>query len=585
MTDQAKTPSWVTDVLNKYQDGVAHAFVLHFNVSDYVIPGMGLRQYLSEVMKNRDVVLFYNRSEGITFATPSMETKFREVSSLTSDNGQQNSALAALQQSRGQGQSEDGPPLPRDPGPALGLIENFLRLSDGKAAIVVEYAETIVPASDVASMSPDDRTNLVTLTRWGCDPQLMSSGNFIFMTTANLSAINDSIRAASSKWEMVEIPLPNYDERLTFIEWYTSSGEFTSKMKMSAKQLASITAGLSLINIEDIFLRAETTGMLTFDMVKERKTAIIKGEYGEVLEVLDPQGGFETIGGLEYVKEYFIKSVINPIQNGNFKRVPMGVLMTGPSGTGKTIMAEAVAHEAGINAVALRIGGQIASKWQGEGERNLMKALTAIRSLAPTLVFVDEIDQVIGRGGGENQQDSRIFQLLLDFMSQTSHRGQVVFLAATNRPDLMDAALRRPGRFDDKIPFPIPNENGRHAIFQVMTQKYGLGDSVQVEPITMEITEGWTGAEIENATRKAATLVIDDGLEPGEALTQAVQRVRPSTADIDFMWMLALQNTSDLDLLPPEWRDKAVNPELDQEIDQLRPAESNGPQRRGMREV
>ncbi len=583
MTDQTKTPEWVTDVLNKYQDGVAHAFVLHFNVSDYVIPGMTLKQYLSEVLKNRDVILFYNRSEGITFANQSMEKNFRMVTGLTAQ--EQSGPLAALQQSRGQQAGQDGPPLPRDPSQALRLIESFLRQTDEKAAIIIEYAESIVPASDIATMSPDDRTNLVTLTRWGSDPQFMKSGHFIFLATATLSAIHDSIKAASSKWESIEIPLPNFDERLGFIEWYLGSDGFDFTMEMEASQLASVTAGLSLINIEDIFLRAATTGKLTFDMVKDRKTAIIKGEYGEVLEVLDPQGGFETVGGLEYVKDYFTKSIINPIQVGNFKRVPMGVLMTGPAGTGKTIMAEAVAREAGINAVALRIGGQIASKWQGEGERNLMKALTAIRSLAPTLVFVDEIDQVVGRGSGENQQDSRIFQLLLDFMSQTDHRGHVVILAATNRPDLMDAALRRPGRFDDKIPFPIPTAKERHAIFQVMARKYGLGDSVEVDQLAMEITEGWTGAELENATRKAATLIDDEGLEPKEALTQAVQRVRPSTADIDFMWMLALQNTSDLDLLPPEWRDKAISPDLEDEIKKARPDDDNGPTRRQKREL
>ena len=240
----------------------------------------------------------------------------------------------------------------------------------------------------------------------------------------------------------------------------------------------------------------------------------------------------------------------------------MGVLLTGPAGTGKSIMAEAVATESGTNAVKLRIGGQIASKWQGEGERNLGKALRAIKGLAPTIVFIDEIDQAVQRGGegSGNQQDQRIFQRLLEFMSDTNQRGEVVFLAATNRPDLMDAALRRPGRFDKKIPFLIPDDQERISIAKVMSKRY-LGEIIEMDDASVQATEGWTGAEIEAAVVKALELIEDEDLSPVEALAQASLRLSPSTADIELMTMLAVQECNDADLLPPRYREMLNNRE------------------------
>ena len=230
--------------------------------------------------------------------------------------------------------------------------------------------------------------------------------------------------------------------------------------------------------------------------------------------------------------------------------------MTGPAGTGKSIMAEAVAKEAGINAVRLRIGGQIASRWQGEGERNLEKALRAIVGLAPTIVFIEEIDQAMKRGsdGDSNQQDQRIFQRLLEFMADTSHRGEIVFLATTNRPDLMDAALRRPGRFDKKVPFLISSRDERDAIFRVMARRY-LGQEVEAPDEVLDSTEGWTGAEIEATVVKAAEIVEDENVEATWALSQATQRLSPSTADIQLMTLLAVAECNDRDLLPPRYRE------------------------------
>jgi AAA+ superfamily predicted ATPase len=561
----APKPAWVARFLDRYQAGVAHAFVLHFNTGDYVSPEAAIDPvvYLGKLLAGRPVVAIYSRDRGITFPTETMRKKALEIMGLTqSEPKQANAALAALQ-AIGAAPAAGEQELPRSPGAALPLLDKLLRATsdEGKmAAVIIEGAELIVPDGPLATMSPDDRTALATIGRWGRDLEIVAAGNPVFLIANNIAALHGDLRAASNRYEAIEITLPGQKERLCFIQRYMAQrGNIRLAEGLSIKTVANATAGLSLLHVEDILLRAEAAGCLTQALIWERKQDIIRSEFGDVLEIMEPRLSFADVGGLEHVKRFFERSVIRPMREGRKSRVPMGVLLTGPAGTGKSIMAEAVATEAGVNAVRLRIGGQIASKWQGEGERNLERALRAIRGLAPTIVFIDEIDQAVSRGNGAdgNQQDKRIFQRLLEFMSDTQHRGEIVFLAATNRPDLMDAALRRPGRFDKNIPFLIPEAEERGAILQVMARRY-LGREIEAAPDLasriLSATEGWTGAEIEAAVVKAAELVEDEVLEATQAIEAAVQRLNPSTANIELMTYLAVAESNDRDLLPPKYQ-------------------------------
>jgi AAA+ superfamily predicted ATPase len=552
---------WFNRFSEIYSAGIAHSFILHFNVKDYAAPDQPCTpaQYLTKRLASRDIVANYSRDQGITFPTATMEKNALEILDLDQQpaNDPALAALAAL----GTPTPQPGE-LPRSPGQALPLLDKILRNSSS-AAVIIEDGSLITPDASLAILPPEDRDNLAMLARWGRDPKLISNGNPIFVLTDNLSAIHNELRTASNRWEAIEIPLPGPEGRQAFVnQWMEKNAKFLADEDVREPQsnetesakIAALTAGLSLVQVEDILLRGNLAGELTARMIQERKETIIRNEYGDVLEIIEPKFSLADIGGLAHVKDFFTKNVIRPIKDGRRGRVPMGVLMTGPAGTGKSIMAVAVAKEAGINAVNLRIGGQIASKWQGEGERNLDKALRAIQGLAPTIVFIDEIDQVISRGDGGNQQNSRIFQRLLEFMSDTGHRGQVVFLAATNRPDLMDAALHRPGRFDKKIPFLVPDLEERDDIFRVMTRRY-LDIEPPVSDETLTLTEGWTGAEIEAAVIKAAEIIEDEDQAPSCAIDSACERLSPSTADIELMTALAIRECNDRDLLPPRYRE------------------------------
>lgn len=579
-TDNGFTPRFLeSGLVRKFRSNVAHAFILHQNVRDYVLvdgqPQGRLVEYLAAFLGKRDVVAVYDRASGIQFPIAGHRNTFLQA---VGAQPQLDPALAAAL-----GQTPGDDELPTDPSQALPLLDKLLRNSELRSAVVIDYAETLMPAADLATMPAGDKQILVTLSKWGNDRQIAASGNLIAMVTGELFAVHPAIRSASTGWQTVEVPLPNRDDRLAFIDWYLTGASFATDL--SADVIANATAGLSLVHIEDILLMAEMEGLLDYPMIRERKRAIVAAEYGDVLEFMEPSYGFEAIGGLDHVKTFFRRNVIDPMKSGNFARVPMGVLMTGPAGTGKSAVAVAVAKESGINAVKLQIGGKIASMWQGQGERNLEKALTAIKSLAPTLVFMDEIDQTVSRGGGAagNQQDSRIFQRLLEFMSDTTQRGRVVFLAATNRPDNMDAALRRPGRFDKKIPFLVPNADERRAIFSVMIARYCPDcDPADVPAAAVASTEGWTGAEIEGAVVKAYELTQDEAWGIATALEAAVSRLSPSTADIEFMTNLAIAECNDIDLLPEAYRPRLADRKaLEASIEAQRPATRN----RGGRDI
>ena len=528
--------NWFEELNKRYASGVAVGFILHLNIADYA-GGTTLRKFLNTALTKggKACVAYYNRADGITFELPSDEAHFKQIINFQPD------PIA-------------GDALPKSPAQALPLLDTFLKQKD--TAVILDNAETLVPDADIAMQIPEDRTNLVLIREWATDQTIMQNGNMVILITNNLSDIHASIRASSSRYESIRISYPDAEARQTFIE---SLGKrtWTFQKEVDDRTMARATAGLSLMHIEDIYLRAEQTGKLDWQLITERKGDVMRSEFADVLEMLEPRYGYEAVGGLDNVKEFFKRNVIEPMKSGNYGRVPMGVLMTGAAGTGKTIMAEAVAKESGIN-MAILNPAKIFNKFVGQSERNLEKALEAIKSLAPTLVFMDEIDQQLRRGeSGDSGVSNRIFKRLMEFMSDTGNRGRITFLAATNRPDLLDAALKRAGRFDAKIPFFAPDELNREAIFKVMVKKYDLPmdkSSQSAVKFWARDTDGWTGAEIERLVIKAKGIYQDKGLNAAYAMKDALKYIRAKTQDIERMTYLAVKEADDLEFIPEQYR-------------------------------
>ncbi|PIN93383.1 AAA family ATPase [Candidatus Pacearchaeota archaeon CG10_big_fil_rev_8_21_14_0_10_31_24] len=225
-----------------------------------------------------------------------------------------------------------------------------------------------------------------------------------------------------------------------------------------------------------------------------------------------PNVQWDDVGGLEEAKEKLRELVELPLLNPElFKRIGIkpskGVLLTGPPGTGKTLLAKAVANEANANFISVK-GPELISKWVGESEKHIREIFKKARQVAPSIIFFDEFDSISkSRGSSMNDSTEKVVNQLLTELDGIEELEGVVIIAATNRPDLIDLALIRPGRIDTFVELSIPDKSTREKILEVHTKNMPLESGVKIKEYT-EKTDGWSGADLEALARDAGIRAI-----------------------------------------------------------------------------
>ena len=259
----------------------------------------------------------------------------------------------------------------------------------------------------------------------------------------------------------------------------------------------------------------------------------------EVLVEL-PKISWDDVGGLNNAKQQVQESVEWPLTSPEkFDRMgvdaPKGVLLYGPPGTGKTLMAKAVANETNANFISVR-GPQLLSKWVGESEKAIRQTFRKARQVSPTIIFFDELDSLAPSRGQEmgNNVSERVVNQLLTELDGLEEMGDVMVIGATNRPDMIDPALLRSGRFDRLVMIGQPNQEGREQILDIHTQNTPLAPDVSLREIA-EITDGYVGSDLEGIAREAAIEALrdDDSAEEVEMkhFRRALESVRPTIND------------------------------------------------------
>lgn len=257
-----------------------------------------------------------------------------------------------------------------------------------------------------------------------------------------------------------------------------------------------------------------------------------------------PSVGWDDIGGLEEAKRELREGIELPLKHPEaFRRLGIrpakGFLLFGPPGTGKTLLAKAVAREAEANFIAAK-SSDLLSKWYGESEQQISRLFQRARQVAPTVIFLDEIDSLApARGGGigEPAVTERVVNTLLAEMDGLEELQHVVVIAATNRPALLDPALMRPGRFDDLVYVPVPEKEGRLHILRIHTGSMPLADDVDLNELA-ERTKGYTGADLEDLVRRAGLQAlrenVDSNIVPMRLFQQSLHETRASvTAEME----------------------------------------------------
>ncbi len=378
---------------------------------------------------------------------------------------------------------------------------------------------------------------------------LESRGKVIVIAATNRpNALDPALRRPGRFDREIEIGVPDKNGRKEILQIHTRSMPLAKDVDLD--KLAEITHGFVGADLaalaKEAAMRALRRIMKEHNLFEEEelpkevldKLEVTMDDFLEALKDITPSAlrevvvqvpnvKWEDIGGLEEVKEELKMAVEWPLKYPElFKaagaRQPKGILLYGPPGTGKTLLAKAVANESEANFISVK-GPEIMSKWVGESEKAIREIFRKARQAAPAVVFFDEIDAIApirGRGFDSGVTERVISQLLTEIDGLEELR-KVVVIAATNRPDLVDPALLRPGRFDRLIYVPPPDYKARVEIFKIHTRDKPLAKDVDLEELAKR-TEGYTGADIASLVNTAALIALREHVEkykdPKEAI-------------------------------------------------------------------
>lgn len=413
------------------------------------------------------------------------------------------------------------------------LREIFNQAAQNKPCIIfIDEIDAIAPKREEVTGEVEKRvvSQLLALMD-GLEPrgQVMIIG-----ATNRPNAIDPALRRSGRFDREIEIGIPNKEGRFEILQIHTRGMPLTQNVNL--RRLGDLTHGftgadmsglckeasmkalrrvLPEIDFEAEYISAEVLNKLVVTM-EDFVDALRFVEPSALREVLieTPNVGWSDIGGLEEVKQALMEAIEWPMKYPDiFEKMgakpPKGILLYGPPGTGKTLLAKAVAKESEANFIHVK-GPSLMSKFVGESEKGIRETFRKAKQTAPCIIFFDEIDSMTPRRGSgitDSHVSERVISQLLTEMDGLEELQGVIILAATNRVDLIDPALLRPGRFDYLLSIPAPDEKGRAEIFRIRTKKSSLAKSVSLEKLVAE-TEGYTGADIEGICREAVMLAI-----------------------------------------------------------------------------
>ena len=534
----AHYPPWARELARRYFTKTINQFILHGNVRDLVPTEaesgrayLPLRQFLSDdLFAGRDVVVFYDRSDGIHFLDAESRRDFaRAVSGYDSLFG-----------------TDFAKRMPKDPPRVFALLDNYfrLRLADGKrVACVIDYAETVVPMSEAASYSTEDRAALVTLQKWAHDPTLLRADFTLVLVAENLNDLSRAFIQSPYNAEL-EVDLPDQTKRTEFIAHFLSDAgpsgagtraRYDGLSDVSDLALAQNTAGLGYVQMRSILADVlENERRLTFETLSDKKKELIEAEAYGLLEFVETDFGLDSVAGHTEAKAH-LRAAAQAIKTGRPDVMPMGYLVNGPVGTGKTFLITSFAGEIGIPMVMLK---NFRSQWQGVTEGNLEKILTLLRAMNPVAVMIDEADAALGdrSAQGDSGVSSRVFGQIAQAMSDTRFRGKIIWFLVTARPDLMPVDLKRQGRAEEHLALFYPStREDREELLRVMMKKTGV--DVAADQIPEALLDGertYSGADMEALLTRAKFRAATDALAAERAATDApATAVLPATTPAD----------------------------------------------------
>ncbi len=564
-------PPWARHLAELYFSGTTCLFILHGNVHDLIRCSgkdgdtyCNLPEFLAgQLFGSWDIVLHYDLARGL-----------RPLAG-----GDANRLKAMVQYLAGR----LGEPAswPRDPENLLlaldRLIERTLLEEDParrkSMALVFEHAQYLVPAGDLGSLARGQGTHLVRFLGWAQNPYIKRVNMAFCLVADRLSEVNERL-VQNPHVAAIEVPLPDKAEREAFCHWIQrtkqpsafstqSSAQSPQDSVLNASELAELSNGLSLTNLNVLLSQGQMPGrQVDSGRFRQLKKTLIERQCQGLLEFVEPKHKLDLVVGHEAAKER-LRQDAEMISKGRLDAAPMGYLLCGSVGTGKTFLAECYAGSIGIPCVKLR---NFRSKYVGETEGNLEQVLTVLRSLGPVVVLIDEADAALGNREmeGDSGTSSRVFGMIASQMGDTRYRGQIIWMLLTSRPDLLPIDLKRQGRAEVHMPLFYPQDEAEiREMFLTMARKNKVGLQAEHLPIVKK-ERNLSGSDIESivlaAKRRALTAGRGELLK--EDIETALTEFIPSAQGLEkeFQELAAVLECTQMSFLPPEWRAKLARP-------------------------
>jgi AAA+ superfamily predicted ATPase len=546
-------PAWAAELAELYFSGTTAAFVLHgntddlFRVSGGEAPRYGvLAEFLAEQLFGRwSLVLHYDLGRGLRAFAGRDEQRLKDMVAIV------NKRLGDLSA------------LSKDPAAAFAVLDRFVRNNIMAAeadrlslAVIMDQASYVFPAGDPGRLNLQSSSELVTMLNWAMSPHVKRLNIAFVLVDEKLADLSDRL-AGNPHVATIEVPLPDQQERETFIKASTGGApgiDLRDFSDFDALELAKLTAGISLTDLNVLIQSARESGRrLDASVFRSLKKRLLERQCRGLLEFIEPKWTLDTVVGHEAAKAR-LRQDSALLKRGALDSLPMGYLLCGPVGTGKSFLAQCLSGEIGVPCVILK---NFRSKYVGETEGNLEHVLSVLRAMGPVVVVVDEADAALGsrEQEGDSGTSSRVFGMIAAQMGDTQYRGRIIWMLLTARPDLLPIDLKRQGRAEVHIPLFYPtDEEEIRQMFVILAKK--LGSRVAIDDVPPIPQRGQlSGADIEGMVGRAwrASLLAGADHVTREALAEVVSQFMPSTQGLEreLQETAAMLECTDSQFLPP----------------------------------
>jgi AAA+ superfamily predicted ATPase len=547
-------PAWATELASLYFSGTTCVFVLHGNVHDLVRVAdaeqgsyCALTDFLVGQLFGRwDLVLGYDLSRGLRALAGDDAERLRVMSQYLV------------------GRWGEPTSWPREPDKALLGLDAFVERNlleeppnRKSIALIFEYAQFLVPTSDLDSLAQGRAARLVRFLSWAQNPLIKRVNTAFVLIVDKLVELNERL-VQSPHVATIEIPLPDAGERELFVP-VAAGAELSKLTDYTTRQLAEVSNGLTLTNLNVVLTQAaRTEKRLDSTRFRQLKKSMIERQCQGLVEIIEPKHTLDLVVGLDVAKER-LQQDAKWIGDGQLESAPMGYLICGPVGTGKTFLAECYAGSIGLPCLVLR---NFRSKYVGETEGNLEQVLGVLRSLGPVVVIVDEADAALGnrQAAGDSGTSARVFSMIASQMGDTRFRGQIIWMLLTSRPDLLPIDLKRQGRAEVHIPLFYPSQpDDIRKMLRAMAKKNKLQLAEEAIP-TVDPARRLSGADLESVVLGARRMALASGREAVSQadLEQSLAEFIPSAEGLEkeLQEIAAVLECTQRSFLPAVWQEK-----------------------------